>query len=120
MIIDSIEGPDLMTTTKIAKLVRESGVLESSYPTGCRLEVSFPGITSSLSQPFQYRKHVGKNLKLVIESELDSKDITGKLLSASDEAVQLELPNGQRKSIEYILIQKAVVELTFDKMEGTF
>ena len=62
--IDSVNGVDIKTTTRIAKIIKNSKYFKSAYPAGLRLEVSSPSIFDSLTEPFQFKKNIGKKIQI--------------------------------------------------------
>lgn len=113
LIIDSDEAVDLQMTTEIAKVINESGVLDHSFPSGCNLEVSSPGLTAPLTEPFQYKKHIGRNLKLSISQGGNEKRLHGKLMDADDKGIQLTAGKTDILSISYADIIEAKIKITF-------
>ena len=64
IIIDSVAGVDIKTTTRIAKIIKNSEYFKNAYPAGVRLEVSSPSIFDSLTEPFQFKKNIGKKIQI--------------------------------------------------------
>ena len=62
--IDSVNGVDIKTTTKITRIIKNSEYFISAYPSGIRLEVSSPSIFDSLTEPFQFKKNIGKKIQI--------------------------------------------------------
>ena len=62
--IDSVNGVDIKTTTRIAKIIKNSKYFKSAYPAGLRLEVSSPSIFDSLTEPFQFKKNIEKKIQI--------------------------------------------------------
>ena len=62
--IDSEAGVDIKTTARIAKIIKRSEYFLNTYPTGIRLEVSSPSIFDSLTEPFQFKKNIGKKIQI--------------------------------------------------------
>ena len=62
--IDSATGVDITATTRIAKIIKNSEYFINTYPVGVRLEVSSPSIFDSLTKPFQFKKNIGKKIKI--------------------------------------------------------
>ena len=62
--IDSVTGVDIKTTTRIAKIIKNSEYFKNAYPAGVRLEVSSPSIFDSLTEPFQFKKNIGKKIQI--------------------------------------------------------
>ena len=62
--IDSETGVDIKSTVKIAKIIKKSEFFLNTYPSGIRLEVSSPSIFDSLTEPFQFKKNIGKKIQV--------------------------------------------------------
>ena len=62
--IDSETGVDIKSTVKIAKIIKKSEFFLNTYPSGIRLEVSSPSIFDSLTEPFQFKKNIGKKIQI--------------------------------------------------------
>ena len=62
--IDSETGVDIKSTAKIAKIIKKSEFFLNTYPSGIRLEVSSPSIFDSLTEPFQFKKNIGKKIQV--------------------------------------------------------
>ena len=62
--IDSLNIITIKETSKIAKRIKNDDSIVSMFPNGCRLEVTTPGIGSSLLKKFQYEKNIGRNILL--------------------------------------------------------
>ncbi len=114
LIIDSDQAIDLQMTTKIAKMVNESGVLESAFPKGCSLEVSSPGITTPLTESFQFRKHVGRTLKLTVERGGSREYFQAELVNADQNGIQFISGKSDPESLSYADIIEAKIKITFD------
>ena len=65
VIVDGAKPIDLHTTTYIAKKIRNSDSLNKHLPEDFQLEVSSPGIDAPLIYPFQYKKNIGRKLKII-------------------------------------------------------
>jgi len=87
------------------------------------LNVSSPGVGNPLTLPRQYKKNIGRTLKVSCE---DGSETEGKLDSADDEGIRLKWsarepkPTGKGKHtvekeqrINYNDIKKAIVKITF-------
>ena len=62
--IDTETGVDIKLTTKISKIIKNSDYFKNAYPEGVRLEVSSPSIFDSLTEPFQFKKNIGKKIQI--------------------------------------------------------
>ena len=102
----------LSDTTRLTKILRDSIEIDTLYPSGFRLEVSTPGLNSSLRFPFQYKKNINKTLIVsYIENEAEIK-VEGDLVNASDNKIELKY-SGKSIIIDYKQIIDAKVIVSF-------
>ena len=122
ILVDSDEGITIQECTSIsrrlAKQLEELEVFTEAYT----LEVSSPGLDQPLILPRQYRKNVGRNLKVTLKT---GDIVSGKLAEASDEIIRIILPEPKKKpkvpvdptllekTIDMEMISKAMVEISF-------
>jgi ribosome maturation factor RimP len=85
IIVDSAKSVDLETTAYKAKKIRNSELLNKYLPEDFRLEVSSPGIDSPLPYPFQYKKNIGRQLK--IKESSTSNEIKAKLTQFFEDGI---------------------------------
>lgn len=76
-----------------------------------RLDVSTPGAARPLTDPRQYRRHVGRPLAVTFERDGERATAEGELLAASDDAVTLAGPDGGPTEIPFASILDARVRL---------
>lgn len=109
--IDSAEDfghDDLAVVSKeLGFLLDVEDVVDGSY----KLEVSSPGIKRPLQVPQQYRKNVGRTLRVRYQQNGDEEIVVGDLTDANDQAVELELASGERLELSYGVITQARIEL---------
>ena len=87
--IDSDKELTLGDTTNLTRSLRDTGDIDSRFPSGFRLEVSTPGLDSPLEHPFQYKKNLYRDLDVVyLKNDLDVK-VTGKITSVDDYSFEL-------------------------------
>jgi len=122
ILLDSDEG---ITIQECADISRQLGndleageVVETAYT----LEVSSPGLDQSLRLPRQFRKNVGRDLKVTLNS---GEILAGTLVEAEDESIVLQLPTPKKKKkandpepnlkpeIALDNIAKAIVQVSF-------
>ncbi|RAW03102.1 ribosome maturation factor RimP [Pseudochryseolinea flava] len=92
----------------IAKVLDESDLMaDENY----LLEVSTPGVDHPLKFPRQYKKHIGRRLKV----KLTDKTIEGKLIDVKDNSITIGQEVGAGKKIEVTNL-----DLTFSEIEKAF
>lgn len=105
--IDKNDGILVEDCEKVSRQVSALLDVEDPITGNYTLEVSSPGIPRPLFYPYQYQLFIGANVQLkLIRPVSGQRKFTGKILSANDEAVVLELGNEQLK-VEFSNIAKA-------------
>lgn len=110
LIIDSMGGVDLKSTSVLAKKIKKSDIINDFYPNGLQLEITSPGLDTDLRIPFQYVKNIGRRLKI---QTIDDRELVIKLLSSNDTSVTGEDKSGKKINLAFDQIQKAKVILEF-------
>jgi ribosome maturation factor RimP len=110
--IDAEEGLDHDDLAVISKevgfLLDVEDVVDGSY----KLEMSSPGIKRPLTLPQQYKKNVGRTLRVRYETEdAEEEIVVGDLTAADDEEIELELASTDRLRLPYDRIAQARIEL---------
>ena len=111
IIIDGINGIDLNTTSSLAKKIKKLNVINEAFPDGIQLEISSPGIGADLLHPFQYKKNLGRTLKIITSDNLDNLKI--ELSFCDDVGLEGILPDGEKINLTYDQIEKAKVIVKF-------
>lgn len=115
-----LEGDNGVTIDDCADLSRalgneleETNLIEEAF----RLEVSSPGVDYPLQSLRQYKKNIGRNVKISLR---EGKDFKGVLKAATEEKVLLnqELKKGKKteyKEVEIAVsdIKKTIVQISF-------
>lgn len=121
ILVDGDEGVSIDEIVRISRHVEHNLDREE---TDFSLNVSSAGVGNPLILPRQFKKNIGRNLKV---TRVDSgKDIEGELTSADEEGIQLKWvtrepkPVGKGKhtvekeeKIKYTDIKKAIVKISF-------
>ena len=110
--IDGEEPLNIGDTEALARSLRVSHELVHQFPHGYQLEVSTPGIYSSLIEPYQFRKNKGRILIVEYVDNKIQKHVSGKLIDANDQEISLDV-DGIRSIISYDKIKKAKVKISF-------
>jgi len=110
--IDSDKELTLGDTTNLTRSLRDTGDIDSRFPSGFRLEVSTPGLDSPLEHPFQYKKNLYRDLDVVyLKNDLDVK-VTGKITSVDDNSFELNTKD-RIISLLYDQVKTAKVKVSF-------
>jgi ribosome maturation factor RimP len=111
VIVDADQGITIDDCAEISRQLSKSlddtGLVEENF----FLEVSTPGVEHPLKLKRQYRKNIGRKLKL----KLIDKTIEGKLEEVSEEKIRLtqEIGQGKKKEIQSIEVPFADIEKAF-------
>ena len=101
VVIDRDGGVDLDTIAEIAERVSRRLDLERFEPGPYELEVSSPGIERPLRQPSEFRRHVGRSVKVKVLHPVDGRtSLTGELTAADDEGIVVDVA-GDRVRMRY-------------------
>lgn len=94
ILLDSDEGITIQECADISRQLGNDLEAEEVVDTAYTLEVSSPGLDQSLRLPRQFRKNVGRDLKVTLHS---GETLTGTLLEAKDDSIVLQLPTPKKK-----------------------
>ena len=111
IIVDGIKSVDLDTTAYIAKKIRNSESLNKYLPEDFQLEVSSPGIDSPLTHPFQYKKNIGRQLK--IKESSTSNKIKAKLTQVIEDGIVVIDNKGKTIKFKFDEIESATIITVF-------
>lgn len=96
-----------LISKEVGFLLDVEDVIDGSY----KLELSSPGIKRPLTMPQQYRKNVGRTLRVRYQDEDTEEIVVGDLTDADNERIELELPSEERLRLPYSEITQARIEL---------
>jgi ribosome maturation factor RimP len=118
ILIDADTGLTIDSCAKVSRAV--SGEIEALelIDSAYRIEVSSPGVDFPLSSERQYRKNIGRELKVFLQ---DGKELKGKLISVSESGIVLEAKMKekgkkavlQEVNVAFEDIKKSVVQVSF-------
>jgi len=110
-----VESDTELNHDDLARISSEVGFLlemEDTIDGSYTLEVSSPGIKRPLTIPRQFKKNVGRVLRVKYESENgSSENIMGELLDADAESITLETAPDETERIPYAAIECAKLDL---------
>ena len=113
VIIDSVNDISVDKTAMLAKDIKNNEKIISNFPQGIKLEVGTPGIGSKLEKIFQYKKNIGRKIKLEYYYKDNIIHGTYLLTSASDIEIIVK-QDSNKYNIEYNDIISAKVKISFD------
>jgi ribosome maturation factor RimP len=108
-------GPSLDDIAEATKAI--SVALDASSAVGnspYTLEVSSRGISRPLTAPRHFRRNLGR---LVLVNLSDGSAVTGRISTAEDEGIELDV-DGTPRRLGYDEIGKAVVQVEFNRPKG--
>jgi ribosome maturation factor RimP len=111
VLVDTEAGIVSSDLTRITKAIR-------AYLDGIpameqyRLTVSSPGLDRPLQFPWQYRRHVNRNLEVAYKCADEVRTMVGMIVKAGEESVTIET-DGEQTTICYSDIVKATVQVSF-------
>ena len=111
IIIDGPQPIDLQTTVSITKTVRNSGLLDEMYRDGFQLEVTSPGLDAPLTHPIQFKKNMGKVIKVRRIGELESSIV--KIHDVKDKSFVGLSMDGVKSHLQFDNIESAFVEIKY-------
>jgi len=112
IIVDSESVLTLDDTAKLTHSIKNASEILSEFPDGVRIEVSTPGLDWSLSEPFQYKKNLNRNLDVVYDENKSSTKVTGKIVRVGDKSFELE-SDDKILSLSYDQVKSALVNVSF-------
>ena len=112
IIVDSESVLTLDDTAKLTRSIKNASETFSEFPDGVRIEVSTPGLDWSLSEPFQFKKNLNRNLDLVYYDNSLLTKVTGKIIRVGDKSFELESDN-KTLSLSYDQVKSALVNVSF-------
>ena len=112
IIVDSESVLTLDDTAKLTRSIKNASETLSEFPDGVRIEVSTPGLDCSLSEPFQFKKNLNRNLDVIYYDNSLSTKVRGKIVRVGDKSFELE-SNDKTLSISYEQVKSALVNVSF-------
>ena len=94
--LDNATGVTVDLCTEVSRellsAVDAEGIIEGSY----RLEVSSPGIDRPLRHPWQYSKHVGRQILVRLSTPQGNRQVRGELVRADERGISLRTGEGEQ------------------------
>jgi ribosome maturation factor RimP len=94
--LDNATGVTVELCTEVSRellsAIDAEGVIEGGY----RLDVSSPGIDRPLRHPWQYSKHVGRQILVRLGTPTGTREVRGELLRTDDLGITLRTSEGEQ------------------------
>jgi ribosome maturation factor RimP len=117
VLLDGDEGASIDDCARLSRQLAAKFEEEEVFDDAYTLEVSTPGIDFPLETVRQYRKNLGRDLKVSLK---EGKDVKGNLVEAAEEEITLEVKVGKGKNatMEKVVIplsqvNKSIVQISF-------
>jgi ribosome maturation factor RimP len=110
VIVDGDQGITIDDCAALSRALNES--IETEIVDPYTLEVSTPGLDHPLKLKRQYKKNIGRGLKVV---KKDKSIVNGQLKQAEDEKIVIETASGHGKKTEV-----KIIEIPFTEIEKAF
>ena len=112
IVVDSENPISINKIADITRTIRDSEVIDKYFPSGYKMEVTSAGITANLKRPFQFRKNIGRKLKLKITIEDSFKSMKATLKDVDEKGIFIELKD-EICHINYANIKQAKIIVSF-------
>ena len=107
--IDKNEGISVEDCEKISKHVSKVLDTENDFSQNYMLEVSSPGLDRKFFYNEQYKDYINESLKVTFFDRQNKKTITGRLETADETSIKLELKDGTRQIAFSSIIQANLI-----------
>ena len=112
IVVDSESTITLDDTANLTKKLIKSDEFNNRYSTGCRIEITTPGVNLPLKKAYQFKKNINKNVKIRYRNDNQINSIKCKIISADDNLVLVNYDNTDIP-IFYNQIENAMILLSF-------
>lgn len=110
--IDGEEGVSFQVCRRLSRHIESHLDEELWLGEKYKLEVSSPGIDRPLTDPRQFKKHIGRKATV---KELSGNTQDGKILKLSEDVLVLETKNKKEISLQLANIENIKIEISFKK-----
>lgn len=112
IVVDSENPISIKEITELTKLIRDSEVIDKHYPDGYKMEVTSAGVTANLEEPFQFRKNIGRKLKLKFNESDKVRSIKAILKDIDENGIFIQ-EKDKISHVDYANIKQANVIISF-------
>ena len=112
IIVDSENPISIDKIADVTRTIRDSEVIDKHFPNGYKMEVTSAGINADLELPFQFRKNIGRELKLKLNINDSFKKVNALLKDVDEKGIFIQL-NKDINHINYVDIKQAKIIVSF-------
>ncbi len=112
VIVDSEKPITIDIIAGVTRTIRDSEIIDKHFPDGYKMEVTSAGIDADLEQPFQFRKNIGRQLKLKYITDDSVKSIKATLKDIDENGIFIQL-HKKISHINYADIKQAKIIVSF-------
>jgi len=112
IVVDSENPISIDEIARFSRTIRDSEIIDRFFPSGYKMEVTSAGIDANLEKPFQFRKNIGRQLKLKIFSDETVKSVDAILKDVDEKGIFIQLRKGI-SHINYADIKQAKIIVSF-------
>ena len=109
--VDSEKDPGLDDIAEVSKELDFLMEMEDTVDGSHKLEVSSPGTDRPLTDPRQYKKNVGRGLRVKYIQEGSKERVEGDLTDAADTDFEITEASGETRRIAYAAVEEAKLKL---------
>jgi ribosome maturation factor RimP len=109
--VDSLEDPGLDDLAEVSKEIDFLMDMEDTVDGSHKLEISSPGAKRPLTDPRQFQKNAGREMRVKYRDEGEKKRAEGELTEATDDDFELTEPSGHALRIAYGDVEEAKLKL---------
>jgi ribosome maturation factor RimP len=115
VLVDRDRGITLDEVTEVTRAISKALDADAVMGDGAYvLEVSSPGVDRPLTLPRHWRRNVTRLVEVTLNA---GGKVTGRIKSATDEAVELDV-KGRPRTIAYADVTKAKIQIEFNRPAG--
>ncbi len=112
VIVDSEKPITIDVIASVTRTIRDSEVIDKHFSSGYKMEVTSAGIDADLVQPFQFRKNIGRQLKLKYITEDSVKSIKTTLKDIDEKGIFIQF-HKKISHVNYVDIKQAKIIVSF-------
>ena len=110
VVVDTEEGISLSQCKSLSQNISDLLYRKDLFQRDFSLEVSSPGVDKSLEKPFEYKRNIGRDLKVIFRDGEKTNSIIGKLTGINKNKITLQTDN-EELGIDLNNIEQAKIKL---------